>query len=101
MVATCSKKGSRRNVAGSIPSLFGWKGVLAMLVLTRKLGESIIVPDQGLTITVLGVTRNKVRLGFVGPANVAIHRQEVWERLNSLSEADGVAVADDSGLAVR
>jgi carbon storage regulator len=54
-----------------------------MLVLTRKVGESLIIPDCGLTITVLSVKgNNSVRLGFEAPSRLAIHRQEVFERIN-------------------
>ncbi len=47
-----------------------------MLVLSRKNGQRIVVGD-GLTITVLEVNKNRVRLGFEGPRDVSIHREEL------------------------
>ena len=53
-----------------------------MLLLTRKAGESLVVPDLGLTITVVSIKGNhSVRLGFDAPLGLAIHRQEVYDRL--------------------
>ena len=52
-----------------------------MLVLTRKIGESVVLPDCGVTVTVVAVQGDKVRLGFAAPARVVIHREEVWQRL--------------------
>jgi carbon storage regulator len=54
-----------------------------MLVLTRKPGESLVVPDLGLTITVVSIKgNNSVRLGFEAPSGLAIHRQEVFDCIN-------------------
>lgn len=51
-----------------------------MLVLGRKTGESIVVPDCEVTITVVKVDGNRVRLGIEAPASVTVHREEVWQR---------------------
>lgn len=51
-----------------------------MLVLGRKVGEAIVVPGCDLTITVVQVSGNKVRLGMSAPDSVVIHRKEVWQR---------------------
>jgi carbon storage regulator len=51
-----------------------------MLVLSRKRGEGIVV-GNGVTVTVLGVEGDRVRLGFVAPAEVPIHREEVHRRI--------------------
>jgi carbon storage regulator len=51
-----------------------------MLVLSRKKGESIVVDGQ-VTVTVLDVQGGRIRLGFTGPTDVPIHRQEVFERV--------------------
>lgn len=48
-----------------------------MLVLTRAKGESIVIGD-GVEVTVVEVKGDKVRLGIVAPASVAVHRKEVW-----------------------
>lgn len=49
-----------------------------MLVLSRKLGERIVVPQHDLTVTVLAVKGNRVRLGISAPAQTHIYREEVW-----------------------
>jgi carbon storage regulator len=51
-----------------------------MLILTRRVGESIKV-EQDITVTVLGVKGMQVRLGIDAPKNVAVHREEVAERI--------------------
>ena len=53
-----------------------------MLILTRRVGESIKV-GQDITVTVLGVKGMQVRLGIDAPKNVAVHREEVAERINT------------------
>lgn len=53
-----------------------------MLILTRRLGESVMIGDE-VTVTVLGVRGNQVRLGFAAPQHVAVHREEVYERLQA------------------
>ncbi len=56
------------------------KGI-AMLVLSRKAGQQIVLPEQGITINVVDVGRDRVRLGIAAPSNVPVHRREVWDRL--------------------
>ena len=51
-----------------------------MLVLSRKVGERIVVPGCDLTITVVQVRGKHVQLGVSAPDDVAIHREEVWQR---------------------
>ena len=53
-----------------------------MLILTRRPGESVKIGDD-ITVTVLGVRGNQLRLGFTAPQNVAVHREEVYERIQS------------------
>ncbi len=52
-----------------------------MLVLTRKIGQQIVLPECGVTIDVIDAGKNQVRLGIAAPADVAVHRREVWERI--------------------
>ena len=54
-----------------------------MLVLSRKVGESIVLPECGVTVTVVAVQGDKVRLGFTAPSSVTIHREEIWQRIQS------------------
>jgi len=53
-----------------------------MLILSRRPGESVKIGDE-VTITVLDVKGNQLRLGFSAPANVAIHREEVYRRIQA------------------
>jgi carbon storage regulator len=52
-----------------------------MLVLSRKIGERILVPDLDLAITVVAVEGNRVRLGVSAPADVPVYREEIWNRI--------------------
>lgn len=51
-----------------------------MLILTRRVGESVMVGDD-VTVTVLGVKGNHVRVGIQAPKHVAVHREEIFERI--------------------
>jgi carbon storage regulator len=52
-----------------------------MLVLSRKPGQRILVPLLGVEITVVAVDGQVVRLGISAPADVEVHREEVWPRI--------------------
>jgi carbon storage regulator len=52
-----------------------------MLVLTRKVGERILVPHCELAVTVIAVQGNAVRLGISAPEDIRVYREEVWEQL--------------------
>lgn len=51
-----------------------------MLILTRRVGETLMVGDD-VSITVLGVKGNQVRIGIDAPKDVAVHREEIYERI--------------------
>lgn len=51
-----------------------------MLILTRRVGETVMIGDD-VTITVLGVKGNQVRVGINAPKTVAVHREEIYERI--------------------
>jgi carbon storage regulator len=60
------------------------QGGLTMLVLSRKRGEMITI-GIGVTVTVLAVQGDRVKLGIVAPAEVPVHRQEIHERIGGCS----------------
>jgi len=60
-----------------------------MLVLSRKQGEQIMV-DDCVQLTVIDIQGGKVRLGFCAPKHVAIHRQEIYERIASTINNEGL-----------
>lgn len=55
-----------------------------MLVLTRRQSERLKIGDEA-TVTVLGVRGNEVRLGFEAPKSIAVHREEIYERIREMS----------------
>ena len=59
-----------------------------MLILTRRLGETLMVGDD-VTITVLGVKGNQVRIGVNAPKDVAVHREEIYERIQNEKAGNG------------
>jgi carbon storage regulator len=62
-----------------------------MLILTRRVGETLMIGDE-ITVTVLGVKGNQVRLGVNAPKDVAVHREEIYQRIRSEDGgADGQA----------
>jgi carbon storage regulator len=63
-----------------------------MLVLSRKIGEKIVVPACGLTITVVAVKGTRVRLGIAAPEDIRVDREEVWKRSGGKLEDLEVAV---------
>ncbi len=59
-----------------------------MLILTRRVGETVMIGDE-VTITVLGVKGNQVRVGINAPKHVAVHREEIYERIKREQQGGG------------
>jgi carbon storage regulator len=56
-----------------------------MLVLSRKIGEKIVLPGEEIRMVVLSVSGKRVRLGIEAPAGTTVHRAEVWQRVQDLT----------------
>lgn len=68
-----------------------------MLILTRRAGEAVMIGDE-VTVTILGVKGNQVRLGINAPKTVAVHREEIFERIRHENAApEDAAVAHSGG----
>ena len=62
---------------------------VAMLILTRRVGESLKIGEE-VTVSVLGIKGNQVRVGIAAPKSVAVHREEIFERIKQEQEVPPV-----------
>ena len=66
-----------------------------MLILTRRVGETVMIGND-VTVTVLGVKGNQVRIGINAPKDLAVHREEIYQRIKREQEG-GLPPADKAG----
>ena len=66
-----------------------------MLILNRRVGETLVIGDD-VTVTVLGVRGNQVRLGVNAPKDIAVHREEIYQRIQNEKSGEISSESDEN-----
>ncbi|MFC2436009.1 MAG: carbon storage regulator CsrA [Aggregatibacter sp.] len=61
-----------------------------MLILTRKVGESLLIGDD-VSITILNIRGNQVKIGVQAPKDVSVHREEIYQRIHQIKDENKVS----------
>ncbi len=61
-----------------------------MLILSRKSGQTIVLPELGVALTVLDLRGDRARIGISAPPEVSVHREEVWRRIQMAAEREAI-----------
>ncbi len=61
--------------------------ISAVLILTRRVGESVKI-DESITVSVLGIKGNQIRLGVDAPKDVSVHREEIYQKMKAQKQSD-------------
>lgn len=77
--------GQGSGIQGGSWTLSTFEVLVIMLILTRRVGETLMIGDE-VTVTVLGVKGNQVRIGVNAPRDVQVHREEIYERIKREQE---------------